>query len=65
MASNHTYASKVYDTDVQAVVEHNRAIFEPDSDAISVAFEVLKSNQGNTFNSHDSINGQENAEPQD
>ena len=33
MVSDHNYASTFSETDVQAVVEHNRAIFEPDSDS--------------------------------
>ena len=53
MASDQTY--------VQAIIEHNKAIFEPDSDAVNEAFEVLKSNQGNIIHSYDSINDQENA----
>ena len=62
MASDQTYTSKFYEPDVQAIVEHNRAIFEPD--AVNEAFEVLKSNQGNIIHSYDSINDQENADLQ-
>ena len=61
MASDQTYTSKFYEPDVQAIVEHNRAIFEPDLDAVSEAFEVLKANQGN-IHSYDSINDQENTD---
>ena len=64
MASDQTYVSKFYEPDVQAIVEHNREIFEPDSDAISEAFEALKSNHGNIIHSYDSINDQENADLQ-
>ena len=63
MASDQTYTSKFYEPDVQAIVQHNRAIFEPDADAVSEALEVLKSNQGN-IHSYDSINDQENADLQ-
>ena len=63
MASDQTYTSKFYEPDVQAIVEHNRAVFEPDADAVSEAFETLKSNQGN-IHSYDPINDQENAELQ-
>ena len=63
MASDQTYTSKFYEPDVQTIVEHNRAIFEPDADAISESFETLKSNQGN-IHSCDPINDQENAELQ-
>ena len=62
MASDQTYASKFHEPDVQAIVQHNRAIFEPDADAVTEAFEVLKSNQGNIIHSYDSINDQENAD---
>ena len=62
MASDQTYASKFYEPDVQTIVQHNRVIFEPDADAVSEAFEVLKSNQGNIIHSYDSINDQENAD---
>ena len=64
MASDQTYTSKFYEPDVQAIVEHNRAIFEPDAYAVSEALEVLKSNQGNIIHSYDSINDQENADLQ-
>ena len=64
MASDQPYVSKFYEPDVQAIVEHNRAIFEPDSDAVNEAFEVLKSNQGNIIHSYDSINDQEKADLQ-
>ena len=62
MASDQTYASKFPEPDVQAIVQHNRAIFEPGADAVTEAFEVLKSNQGNIIHSYDSINDQENAD---
>ena len=62
MASDQTYASKFYEPDVQAIVEHNRAMSEHDADAVSEAFEVLKSNQGNIIHSYDSINDQENVD---
>ena len=34
LSSDQTYASKFYEPDVQAIVEENRAFFEPDADAI-------------------------------
>lgn len=37
VGSEQTYASKFNEPEVQAVVEQNRALFEPDSDAISEA----------------------------
>ena len=61
VASDQTYTSKFYEPDVQAIVEHNRTIFEPEADAVNEALEVLKSNHGNTH-SYDSINDQENAD---
>lgn len=48
---------------MQAVVEQNRALFEPDSDAISEALEALKNNEGaSILHSLDSLNDQENEE---
>ena len=64
MASDQTYTSKFYEPDVQTIVEHNRAIFEPDADAISQAFEALKSNQGN-IHSYDKENAELQGEMQD
>ena len=40
LSSDQTYASKFYEPDIQAIVEQNRAIFEPDADAITEALEV-------------------------
>ena len=65
IASDQTYTSKFYEPDVQAIVEHNRAIFEPDADAVTEALEVLKLNQGNIIHSYDPINDQENTDLQD
>ena len=64
MASDQTYTAMFYEPDVQPILEHNRPKFEPDADAISEAFEVLKSNQGNIIHSYDSINDQENTDLQ-
>ena len=64
MAPDQTYTSKFYEPDIQAIVEHNRAIFEPDADAVSEALEILKSNQGNIIHSYKTINYQENPELQ-
>ena len=61
MAEDQTYATKFYEPGVQTIVEHNRAIFEPDADAIDEAFECVRTNLSNicTF---DAINDQENAD---
>ena len=46
---------------MQVVVEHNRAVFEPDADAISEALETFRDNEGNNnLHSFDSSNDQEN-----
>ena len=46
---------------MQAVVEHKRAVFEPDADAISEALETFRDNEGNNnLHSFDSSNDQEN-----
>ena len=63
IASDQTYTSKFYEPDVQAIVEHNRAIFEHDADAVTL--EVLKFNQGNIIHSYDPIKDQENTDLQD
>ena len=63
--SNQTYASKFYEPDVQAVVEQNRAIFEPDADAITEALETMRSNEGSFVHSYDSMNDQENSDLRD
>ncbi|XP_028413533.1 uncharacterized protein LOC114536369 [Dendronephthya gigantea] len=65
LASNQTYTSKFYEADVQKIVQLNRSIFEPDADAISEAFDILKANQGNLGQSFDALNDQENADVQD
>ena len=65
LSSDQTYASKFYEPDIQAIVEQNRGIFEPDADAITEALEVMKNNQGNVIHSFDTINNQENSDLQD
>lgn len=62
IAADQTYTSKFYEAGVQKILEHNRSIFERDADAISEAFEVLKSNQNNIRHSFDSMNDQQNAD---
>ena len=62
LASDQTYTSKFYETDVQKIVQLNRSIFEPDADAINEAFELLKFHQGNIMYSFDPLNDQENAD---
>ena len=64
IASDQTYTSKFYETGIQDIIEHNRAIFEPDSDAVTDALKVLNSDQRNIIHSYDSINDQENADLQ-
>ena len=41
LSSDQIYASKFYEPDIQAIVEQNRAIFEPDADAITEALEEM------------------------
>ena len=45
IASDQTYTSKFYEPGIQDIIEHNRAIFEPDSDAVTDALKVLNSDQ--------------------
>ena len=65
LGSDQTCASKFYDSEVQNIIEQNRAIFEPDADAINEAFEYVKNNPGKNIHSYDSINDQENADLQE
>ena len=65
LGSDQTYASKFYDSEAQNIIEQNRAIFEPDADAINEAFEYVKNNSGKNIHSYDSINDQENADLQE
>ncbi|XP_022791091.1 ATP-dependent DNA helicase PIF5-like [Stylophora pistillata] len=61
VGSERTYASKFNEPEVQAVVEENRALFEPDADAISEALEAFRNNEGTSIlHSFDSLNDQEN-----
>jgi hypothetical protein len=50
LSSDQTYTSKFYEPDVQAVIEQNRVVFEPDADAITDTPEA------NIVHSYDSIN---------
>ena len=54
------HVSKFNEQGTQDIVEHNRAIFEPDSEAL----EWLRNNHGTAIHSYDPINDQENAELQ-
>ena len=56
--------SKFYEPSVEAVVQHNRNIFEPDSDAVMEALEILRNNDLSTLHSYDAINDQENEDLQ-
>ena len=61
IGSEETYAPKFYESEVQLVVERNRATFEPDADAISEALAALRNSEGNNIvHSFDSLNDQEN-----
>lgn len=56
--------SKFSELGVHDIVEHNRAIFEPDSEAVTEVLEWLRNNHGTVIHSYDPINDQENAELQ-
>ena len=56
--------SKFCEPDVQAVVEHNRNIFEPDSDAVTEVLEMIRNNDLSTLHLYDTINDQENEDLQ-
>ena len=63
LGNEQTYISKFCETNVQAVVEQNKSIFEPDSDAVIEALEALRNNDM-AFQSYDPINDQENEDLQ-
>ena len=65
LGSDQAYSSKFSDSDVQNIIEQNRAIFEPDADAITEAFELVKYNPRKHIHSYDSINDQEKADVQE
>lgn len=56
--------SKFYEPGIEAVVQHNRNIFEPDSDAVTEVIEILRNNDLSTLHSYDAINDQENEDLQ-
>lgn len=65
LGNDQTYMSKFYESqDVQSIVEHNKNIFEPDSDAVIEALEALRNNDLSTLCSYDAINDQENEDLQ-
>lgn len=51
-----TYALKFYEADVQAIVERNRAMFEPDAEEVIEALEWLRNNHDSNIGSFDCIN---------
>ena len=65
LSSDQTYTSKFYETDAQPIVEENRALFEPDADAITEALESMTNTPGKNVHSFDCINDQENSDLQD
>lgn len=64
LGDEQTCMSKFYEPGIEAVVQHNRNIFEPDSDAVTEALEILRNNDLNTLHSYDAINDQENEDLQ-
>ena len=59
LSNDNTYVSKFYEPHVQAIIEQNRSIFEPDAEAITEALDSFKSIQG-IVHSYDCLNDQEN-----
>ena len=55
---------KFYEQGIQDIVDHNRVIFEPDSEAVTEALEWLRNNHNAIIHSYDPINHQENVEIQ-
>ena len=63
LGSDHT-ASKFCESGIQDIIERNREIFEPDSEAVTEALEWLRNNHSTVTHSYDPINDQENIEIQ-
>ena len=63
IGNQQSYMSKFCETNVQALVEQNKNMFEPDSDAVMEALEILRNNDI-TLQSYDSFNDQENEDIQ-
>ena len=63
LASDSTYATKIYEPDVQSVVEQNKMMFEPDTDAVAETLQALRNSDG-IIHSYDSMNDQENSDIQ-
>ena len=64
LGSDQTYISKFYEPKVQTVVEQNKNVFEPDSDAVIEALDTLRNNKMTAVGSFDPINDQENEDLQ-
>ena len=63
LSSDQTYTSKFYEPQVQAIVEQNRAMLEPD--AITEALEAMRNNPVKNAHSSDCMNDQENSDVED
>lgn len=64
LRNEQTFIPKFFEPEVQAVVEHNKNTFEPDSDAVTKALETLRNSDVTTLCSYDAINNQENRDLQ-
>jgi len=60
LGRDNSYASKLNEPGVQDIVECNRQIFEPDSEAVAEALEQLRNSENIVIHSYDPINDQEN-----
>lgn len=56
LGNEQTYMSKFCEPEVQAVVEHNKNTFDPDSDAVTEALETLRNSDLTMMCSYDAIN---------
>ncbi len=56
LSSDQTYTSKFNEPQAQTIIEQNRAMFEPDADAITKALEAMRNNPDKNVHSYDSIN---------
>ena len=60
IATQQTYMSKFYEPDVQTMVQHQRTVFEPGSDAVTRALDILRKNDLRLLHSYNTMNDQGN-----
>ena len=64
LGNENTYMSKFNESDVQIMVQRNKYIFEPESEAVIEVLQSLRNNNIRTLHSYDALNEQENDDVQ-